>query len=140
MELNKDNEENKAEAVKSSTAVYATVSLVLSIAALVCNIVYVNYDGAPLGVAFALMGIGFAIASKETSDNYRIEGRAKGGLILSIIALVFGLLLYVIQLITMQVMTDPKLSRQVLTELEKMIARMPENMRPSIEEVLAPFK
>lgn len=119
---------------------YAKFSLIFGIVGLITNIMFLTYDGAPLGVGFGILGIGCAIAARETDEEGSFPRGAKPGLIISIVALAFGLLFFLVQMLGMNVLSDPKMSKEVIKQMEDMIKVLPEGQRAQFEEALRQFK
>ena len=119
---------------------YAKFSLIFGIVGLITNIFMITYDGAPLGVAFGILGIGCAMAAKETADNNQFPRGSKVGLIVSIVAIAFGLLIFAIQMLGLSVLSDPQLSKELMSQMEEMIDVLPETMRPQFEQALEQFR
>lgn len=119
---------------------YAKFATVFGIVGIVTNLLMLTFEGAPYGVALGILGIGCAIAAKETDDKKEYPKGAKAGLILSIIALAFGILLFGMQMLGMRVLTDPKMSKEVINQMEDMVQKLPEGLKGQFEENLQQFK
>ena len=119
---------------------YAKLSMILGIIGIITDILMLSYEGAPYGVGFGIIGIGCAIAAKETDDDKTFPKGAKTGLIISIIALTLGIVLFGIQMLGMRVLADPAMSKEVITQMEEMSKSLPDGLRQQFEEALQQFK
>ena len=110
-----------------------TIALILGVVSLICSILMFAPSGLPVSVAFGIMGIGCAIASK--GDEPMLSRKAKTGLTCSIIGLVFGIISYFTLLMAFRLMSDPQTSKIILEEMQKIIPQMPE----SIQEIFSQY-
>lgn len=110
-----------------------TIALILGVISIMCSILMFAPSGLPISVAFGIMGIGCAIASK--GDAAVLSKKAKTGLTCSVIGLVFGVISYFSLLMAFRLMADPDTSKILLEEMQKIIPQMPE----SIQGMFAPY-
>jgi len=104
------------------------LAMLFAIAGLICNIIMISYEGVPISIPLGIFGIAFAIQSKEEGSK-KITGKGKTALILSIVALIFGLLLYAMTIITTSAMADPKMSKIIIDTLKSMKDQFPEELQ-----------
>ena len=102
----------------------------IALAVLCALAIYMNMDSAfgdgVKTAVFGIFGIAFAIISKKT-DTW--SKKSKIGLILSIIALVVGFVFFYITCITMETMSDPVKSKEVMEYMKELIPQMPEELQ-----------
>lgn len=111
----------------------STIAIALAVAALICNFIMVTFDGVPFSIALGILGIGFALASK--GDDPALSKQAKTALILSAIALAFGIFLFAVTYVSTKLMADPETSRRLMEEMQKILPQMPED----VQEMFKPY-
>ena len=105
---------------------YDNWCLLVGIVGLILCLTTLSIDGISFGIPFGIFGIAFAIISKKT-DTW--SKKSKIGLILSIIALVVGFVFFYITCITMETMSDPVKSKEVMEYMKELIPQMPEELQ-----------
>jgi len=108
-------------------------ALFFAIAGIICNILIVNIGGIPVSIPLGIFGIAFSILCKDADTN-KLTSRGKAALILSIIALVFGMLIFIIAISTAYILSDPEMSRAVIDTIKPVKDQLPENMLQMFEK------
>ena len=107
------------------------LALTCAIAGLVCNILMVSYWGVPVSIGFGIFGIALAVAGREPGE--KMCKRAKTAVWLSLVAIIFGLLIYWAVSFTIQAMADPDTSKMVMEIISAMKDQMPTQMQEMLE-------
>lgn len=111
---------------KSLTDVYGKLSKITGIAAIICAVFMINISGVPVSVLLGIFGFTFGIVAK---DGQQVSKDRKGGMILSIIAIVMGVIEYMIMYSAIRIMTDPKLSKELQEYMREIVPNLPESLR-----------
>ena len=109
-----------------------------AIAGLIVNLLMISVSGVPVSIALGIFGIAFATLSK--TDGEPMPGKAKTALILSIIALVFGGLLFYVTLLMTSTMADPVASRKVIESIKTIKDQLPPEMQQMFENAGIPLE
>ena len=102
---------------------FQTIALFCAITALIVNLLMLTIEGIPLSVPLGIFGIAFSTLCKDKSEHMTPRGRT--AMILSIIALVFGFLLFWLTVITTSTMADPVKSRMVMDAIRAVKDQLP---------------
>lgn len=111
---------------------FARWSLSFSVIGLITNLFMISLSGVPISIPLGIFAIAFALISKN--QNGKLEGKAKTGLILAIVALAFGLLIFYITIATTSAMADPETSKQIMKMVDSLKDQMPEEMQQMFEQ------
>lgn len=114
-------------------------ALIFAIIGLVCNILMISISGVPVSVPLGIFGIAFSILCKDP-ETRKLSKKGTTALILSIVALVFGLLIYAITLVTTNAMADPVMSRAIIDTFKSLKDQMPEDMQQMFEQAGIPLE
>ena len=109
------------------------ISLVLGIVGLISNLLLLSFSGAPISIACSIMGIAFAITTID--EDRQLPKTSKTALILNIIALVFGILLFIAMAAAFSVMSDPAKSHEFISYFEQILGTFPADMQENIRAI-----
>jgi len=115
------------------------LALFFAITGLVCNILMISISGVPVSVPLGIFGIAFSTLCKD-EETRKLTSKGKTALILSIVALVFGLLIYAITLATTNAMADPEMSRAIIDAFKSIKDQIPEEMQQMFEQAGIPLE
>ncbi|MBQ0146003.1 MAG: hypothetical protein KBS51_02655 [Lachnospiraceae bacterium] len=121
-----------------NSAKWQTFAMFCAIAGLVVNLLMLSISGIPLSVPLGIFGIAFAVLSKDPGGHITSKGRT--ALILSVIALIFGFLIYWLTLITTATMADPVKSKKVFEMLNSLKDQMPAEMQDMFRQAGIPLE
>jgi len=113
-------------------------ALFFAIAGIICNILFFAISGVPVSIPLGIFGIAFSLLCKDADTN-RLTSKGKAALILSIIALVFGFLIFIITVSTADAMSDPETSRAIIDTIKSVKDQLPENMVQMFEKAGIPL-
>ena len=108
------------------------ISLVLGIVGLISNLFFLSLSGAPMSIACGIMGIAFAIT---TIEDRQLPKVSKTALILNIIALVFGIILFILMSVAFSVMSDPAKSHEFISYFDQILGSFPAEIQEQIRSV-----
>lgn len=108
------------------------------VAALIVNLLMISIEGIPLSIPIGIFGIAFATLSKKEGE--KLPSKAKTALILSIIALIFGALIFALTLFTTSIMADPVHSREVIKSIQAIKDQFPPEMQQMFENAGIPMQ
>jgi len=115
------------------------LALFFAIAGLVCNLLLLSISGVPVSIPLGIFGIAFSTLSKDP-ETRKLTSKGKTALILSIIAIVFGIIIFVITLVTTNAMSDPEISRAVIEAIQPLKEQMPDEMIQMFEQSGIPLE
>ena len=114
------------------------LAMFCAVAGLIVNLLMISVQGVPISIALGIFGIAFATLSRK--DGEPMPGKAKTALILSIIALVFGGLIFYLTLLTTSTMADPVASRKVIESIKTIKDQLPPEMQQMFENAGIPLE
>ena len=109
-----------------------------AIAGLIVNLLMISVQGVPVSIALGIFGIAFATLTKK--DGEPMPDKAKTALILSVIALVFGGIIFYLTLITTSTMADPVASKKVIESINTIKDQLPPEMQQMFENAGIPLE
>ena len=112
---------------QNPSAKFQSIAMFCGIAGLVLNLLMFSISGIPLSVPLGIFGIALATLCKDEYGQMTSKGRT--AMILSIVALIFGFLIYGMTILTTSVMADPVQSRKVFEAMNELKDQMPPEMQ-----------
>ena len=122
---------------KDTSKSFQGIALFCAIAGLILNLLMISLSGVPLSIPLGIFGIAFAVLCKNEYGQMTSKGRT--ALILSIIALIFGFLIYYLTYLTTSTMADPVKSKQVFEALRTIRDQLPAEMQDMFEKAGIPL-
>lgn len=109
-----------------------------AIAGLIVNLLMISISGIPISVPFGIFGIAFAILCKDETGKMTSKGKTALGL--SIVALIFGFIIFYLMVLTTGIMADPVKSKEVFAALNALKDQMPAEMQEMFKNAGIPLE
>lgn len=113
--------------------IWSKLAMSFSLLAIIFSILFISLFGMPMGIAFAVFSITFAINNKQETGNFSSANIL--AITFSILAIIISIIFFFLSLKLLEIMNDPIKANIYIQNLKDFISQLPPAWQTKLNEL-----